>query len=268
MSPTHVRRLRALPADRLCPLKFESFIMNRHFFLPGAFLLVASLASAEPQISLRLRIGIPSPVIVREAPPPRVVERVHVSPSPDHVWVPGHHVWDDGQWVWARGSWERPPQPDAYWVDNRWDPETRQFTEAHWEVREPPPPPPPPPRHADFDDRRDDRDRSDREHGDREDRGRDRGNDDRQDRGRRDRHDHRSIEVVVSDAPPPPPREARTRSPGRGHVWISGYWGWDGNRREWVRGHWERPPHRRAVWNAPRWDRRGRDWVYIRGSWR
>ena len=44
-------------------------------------------------------------------------------------------------------------------------------------------------------------------------------------------------------------------------VWISGYWGWEGGRREWFRGHWERPPHGFTTWVAPRWEPRGRGYA-------
>jgi len=57
-------------------------------------------------------------------------------------------------------------------------------------------------------------------------------------------------------------------SPGPDFVWVGGYWGWSGGRHSWMAGHWERPPHVRAEWVQPRWEHRGRGYVFVRGFWR
>jgi hypothetical protein len=71
--------------------------------------------------------------------------------------------------------------------------------------------------------------------------------------------------VVVRTAPPvqvveevPPPRP--------GHVWVQGFWRWNGNRHDWVRGHWmpERVGYRYV---QPRWDRVGAEWHFTAGFW-
>jgi len=213
-----------------------------------ALLFTAGLAHAGPHVGIGISIGVPAPIIVREAPPRRVVEHVYTSPGPGYIWVPGHYTWAENRWVWIGGAWALPPQPNAYWVDGRWTPDTRQWIEAHWEVPAPPPPPPapiqpapapavsspssvpvpstPPPVVSG------------------------------------------PTEVIVEEAPPPPQQEIIVESPGPGYVWIGGYWGWVNGRREWVRGYWARPPHRHAVWVAPRWEPRSHGYVYIRGYWR
>ena len=214
-----------------------------------ALLGTATGAFAGPHVGIGIHIGIPAPIVVREAPPPpRIVERVYTSPGPGYLWVPGHYTWAENRWVWIEGTWVMAPQPNAYWVDGRWNPDTRQWIEAHWEVPAPPvtqaqPPPPPPPASGAV---------------------------------------TSSVpvpttpapavsgqtEIIVEDAPPPPVHEVIVASPGHGYVWVDGYWGWIGGRREWVRGHWERPPHRHAVWVSPRWEHRGHGYVYIGGYWR
>jgi hypothetical protein len=216
--------------------------MNLKFLpLVGAMLGAATIASAATHVGIGLSFGVPPPVIVHRAPPPRVVERVVVAPGPGYVWVPGHYTWGNGQWLWLSGAWMLPPRPDAYWVDGRWDQQTHQWMEAHWEVSAPPAPPPPPvvatpspapvvvvpppPVPA-------------------------------------------ATEIVVNEAPPPPPApEVIIERPGSGYVWIAGYWGWENGRRQWFRGHWERPPRGYSTWVAPRWEHRPHGYVYVRGYW-
>jgi len=74
---------------------------------------------------------------------------------------------------------------------------------------------------------------------------------------------------IILGVPPPPRREViieRDR-PSREHVWIAGYWANHRGRRDWVAGHWERPPHGRTVWVEPRWEKRGRGYAFIEGYW-
>jgi len=75
-------------------------------------------------------------------------------------------------------------------------------------------------------------------------------------------------EVVVDVAPPAPIFETVAIAPGPGYFWIGGYYHLYGNRWGWVRGHYELPPRRGAVWVAPRYDFRGGRRVYVRGFWR
>jgi hypothetical protein len=111
-------------------------------------LLLAGIlpATASTHVSVGVRIGVPPPVIVRQAPPHRVSEAMVVAPGPGFVWVAGHYSWNAGQWVWVPGAWVTPPQPGAVWVEGRWDQPTQAWTEGHWEVTQPavvaaPPPP-------------------------------------------------------------------------------------------------------------------------------
>jgi hypothetical protein len=75
-------------------------------------------------------------------------------------------------------------------------------------------------------------------------------------------------EVVVDTEPPPPLVETVGIAPGPGFFWIGGYYHWYGNRWGWVAGHYERPPHRGAVWVGPRYAARGGHRIYVRGYWR
>lgn len=74
--------------------------------------------------------------------------------------------------------------------------------------------------------------------------------------------------VVVTKAPPAPLDEARPVAPGPDYVWIGGHWHWNGGRWVWHRGYYSRPPHRGAVWVAPRYEARAEGSVFIGGYWR
>ena|SRR5271157_5577643 len=70
--------------------------------------------------------------------------------------------------------------------------------------------------------------------------------------------------------PPPPPVEVGVvgYAPGSGYVWIGGFYDLRGDRWEWSRGYWGRPPHRHAVWVRPYWEPHGRGYRFHRGYWR
>ena len=75
--------------------------------------------------------------------------------------------------------------------------------------------------------------------------------------------------AYYATVPPPPIRVERYGpAPGVGFVWINGYWGWRGNAYAWVPGYWGRPPHPRAVWVEPRWERYGGRYRFHEGRWR
>ena len=80
-----------------------------------------------------------------------------------------------------------------------------------------------------------------------------------------------NIGVGIRIGPPPPPREEVivAQRPYPDAIWIEGYYRWAPRRHHyvWVRGHWERPPHRHAVWVAGRWEQRHGEWVYFQGRW-
>lgn len=77
-----------------------------------------------------------------------------------------------------------------------------------------------------------------------------------------------AAEVVVRVGPPAPIVERRLVRPGPGYVWIAGYHRWEGRAYVWVPGRWELPPRRRAVWVAPRWQRRHDGYYFREGHWR
>jgi len=129
------------------------------FLLPAALVLgsFAPVAFAETHVSLDLHLGLPAPVIVREAPPAPIVvqERQYPAPGPGYVWIPGHHIRHHDHWVWVGGTWALPPQPGAFYVEGRWDERSHNWIESHWEYTVVPAPqvvefsfnePPPPPR--------------------------------------------------------------------------------------------------------------------------
>jgi len=68
----------------------------------------------------------------------------------------------------------------------------------------------------------------------------------------------------VAAPPPPVVYYASPRSPGPGYVFVQGYYYPVGNRYEYRRGYWTRPPHRNARWIAPRYERNR----YFAGYWR
>src|SRR5215218_6468973 len=154
------------------------------FSLAGLLVLGTASTFAGVNVGVRVGIGLPAPVIVRQAPPRPATEVVVATPGPGYVWVAGHYSWREGNWVWIPGSWVTPPQPGTVWVNGRWDEGTNSWTPEHWEYVQtsaPPPvvmgPPPPPP-----------------------------------------------SEVIVQVAPPPARVEHRAHRPGRDYVWVNGYW--------------------------------------------
>ena len=58
--------------------------------------------------------------------------------------------------------------------------------------------------------------------------------------------------------PPPPPRPA--------HVWVRGYWAWDGSDYRWVPGRWERA-RVGYVYVQPEWMQGPQGWQFRQGGW-
>jgi len=78
----------------------------------------------------------------------------------------------------------------------------------------------------------------------------------------------RPTSVVIVRQPPPPPREEVQAVPSPpGHIWVPGYWAWEGNTWTWVAGHWEQPPERMATWVPGQWVQRGDEWMWRAGHW-
>ena len=74
--------------------------------------------------------------------------------------------------------------------------------------------------------------------------------------------------VYVRVGPPAPVVEVRAVAPGPRHVWVPGYYRWDGRVYVWTAGAWAVPPRGRAVWVAPRWERNRHGWFFVAGHWR
>jgi hypothetical protein len=75
------------------------------------------------------------------------------------------------------------------------------------------------------------------------------------------------VGLWVPLAPPDALVEVHGGMPGPEFVWIGGYWQWH-SRWVWEPGHWERPPHVGARWEAPHWEHGARGWRFHRGRWR
>jgi hypothetical protein len=73
--------------------------------------------------------------------------------------------------------------------------------------------------------------------------------------------------IDVQIAPPARRVEVVPARPTPRHVWVPGYWAWNGRHHVWVAGHYalERPGY---AWREPRWEDRGRGhWHFHRGGW-
>jgi hypothetical protein len=71
---------------------------------------------------------------------------------------------------------------------------------------------------------------------------------------------------VVSVGFPPPPARVERVAVWPGHVWIAGYWRWNGARHVWVVGHWAyaRPGYRYV---PAHWVHTGPVWRFHAGCW-
>jgi len=75
--------------------------------------------------------------------------------------------------------------------------------------------------------------------------------------------------LYVRVGPPAPIVEVRAVSPGRGFIWVPGYYRWDGRGYIWMAGTWQRPPRARARWVPGHWARdRRHGWYFVEGRWR
>lgn len=78
----------------------------------------------------------------------------------------------------------------------------------------------------------------------------------------------RSATITVRKAPPSPRRETRYASPGRGYVWVDGYYMWNGRDFVWVRGRWIQPRYSGKRWVSGKWKKKGDKWVWSPGKWK
>ena len=75
-------------------------------------------------------------------------------------------------------------------------------------------------------------------------------------------------DVVISTAPPTPRQEVIGAPPTAQHIWVAGYWAWQGNKYVWVPGHWELRPHADAIWVQGHWRDTRHGWVWTPGHWK
>jgi hypothetical protein len=74
--------------------------------------------------------------------------------------------------------------------------------------------------------------------------------------------------MVVQGAPPPAVVEVQPPAPSVDVIWLPGYWVVQGRGWVWVRGHYDHPPRRGAVWVGGGWEGHGRDYRFRPGYWR
>lgn len=73
---------------------------------------------------------------------------------------------------------------------------------------------------------------------------------------------------VVKVGPPAARIEVRGHAPSPRHVWVGGYWKWNGSAHVWVSGGWNVPPRHGGVWKDGHWRRAHGGWEWIPGHWR
>lgn len=74
--------------------------------------------------------------------------------------------------------------------------------------------------------------------------------------------------VVVKVGPPAARVEVRTAAPSHRHVWVGGYWRWNGKAHAWVAGGWNLPPRHGAAWVDGHWRKVRGGWDWVPGHWR
>ena len=73
--------------------------------------------------------------------------------------------------------------------------------------------------------------------------------------------------VTISSGGPPPPvvRYEPLPPPRPAHVWVHGYWAWDGNDYRWLPGRWERA-RVGYVYVQPEWIQSPEGWQFRQGG--
>jgi len=74
--------------------------------------------------------------------------------------------------------------------------------------------------------------------------------------------------VYVRIRPPRVRVERRPMAPSRAHIWIRGYYHWDGAHYVWVPGRWELRPRAHAWWVPGYWRHTRHGWYWVEGHWR
>jgi len=74
------------------------------------------------------------------------------------------------------------------------------------------------------------------------------------------------VTISSGGAPPPVVRYEPLPPPRPAHVWVHGYWAWDGNDYRWVPGRWERA-RVGYVYVQPEWIQSPEGWQFRQGGW-
>jgi hypothetical protein len=81
------------------------------------------------------------------------------------------------------------------------------------------------------------------------------------------RAQHLVIGLRVGGPPPPVRVERVPAAPSPRHVWVPGWWWWEGARYEWRAGAWVIPPATGEVWVPASWRFENGQWTYYPGYW-
>jgi hypothetical protein len=248
-----------------------------HRLFSGSVLaLVLATATLAPRSA-----GAQFPIRINVAPPAPQVEVVPVTPSPRHVWIPGHWQWRPPirRHVWVPGHFAVRPAINRVWIPAQWVNEGGfwVFRPGRWGMApaapvmvQPVPPQPvyaqpqpvyaqpqpvyaqpqpvyaqPQPVYAQPQPVY------------------------AQPQPGYDPGVPADQMIEIDAAPPPPQVEVVPVAPSASHVWIPGHWNWHpGHRRHvWVQGHYAMRQHG-AVWQPAQWVRFGPRWRYVPGHWR
>jgi hypothetical protein len=79
--------------------------------------------------------------------------------------------------------------------------------------------------------------------------------------------ERRTIVVERPIDPPSPRVEVRTQAPGPDHVYLEGYYDFNGSDWVWVPGRWERPARSDARWVPGRWVKVAGGYTWEPGHW-
>lgn len=74
--------------------------------------------------------------------------------------------------------------------------------------------------------------------------------------------------VYVARRPPPRRAEVIGSRPAPGHVYVRGFWRWQGDDYIWVPGHWSVVERGFREWVPGSWRHGRRGWYYVDGHWR
>ena len=163
---------------------------------------------------------------VNVAPPPPQAETQTPSPGAGHVWAPGFWQWNGSRHVWSPGHWAAPPQTGMTWQPPKWESRGNRWQFEEGKWVAAPAAP----------------------------------------TVVYEAPPVQAVEENVTVAPPPPIVEVRPPAPAPNHVWIPGYWHWNGSRHVWVGGRWS-APRAGMRWEPDHWEHNGRAYRHVQGRW-